>query len=44
MSFDSSARTNKALKFSLNIAYKRYSKRKKGLNSSSEEEDFFQES
>ena len=41
---ESAAKTNKALKYSLTVAYKRYSKRKKGLNSSSEEEDFFQES
>lgn len=44
MMSQSAAKTNKALKYSLTVAYKRYSKRKKGLNSSSEEEDFFQQS
>lgn len=31
---------NKDLKNSMNIAFKRYNKRKKGLESSSEEDDF----
>ena len=35
-------KNNKNLKHSIQIALKRYHKRKKGLASSSEEEDFFQ--
>jgi hypothetical protein len=35
-------RSNKDLKHSMHIAYKRYQKRKKGLASSSEEDDFLQ--
>jgi hypothetical protein len=37
-------RNNKDLKHSIHIACKRFQKRKKGLASSSEEEDFIQES
>lgn len=38
------SKTNKTLKYSLELARKRYNKRKKGIISSSEENDFLQES
>jgi hypothetical protein len=41
---ESSNRNNKNLRHSINIACKRYQKRRKGLASSSEEDDFMQES
>lgn len=37
MSLEGSYRTNKALRYSITIAYKRYNKRRNGLNSSSED-------
>ena len=40
---ESASKNNKSLKYSLSVAIKRFNKRKKGVNSSSEEDDFLLE-
>jgi hypothetical protein len=41
---ESIAKTNRALKFSLRVAMSRLIKRRKGLNSESDEEEIYEES